>query len=198
MAKQKKSKFVSVITWLLLLLLLIGCIGLILHFLGIGKDDITDIINPTFRVEYDGNVYKADTENVLALPESGQARFEIKNCESCTVKVLPNVTDETDFTFTADGNERKYSDVSDLTAVFIQTNNVYGEYFIIDCDNDYSLESVLSSALGADSVVIPVAEITDPYKLVVTSSDGEVIEILFGGTHIYGFDIVLNPSSIIF
>lgn len=200
MTNKNKTKFISVIVWLLLLLLLIGGVAMVLHFAGIGKDDIIDIVKPTFRVEYGENVYKSETENILDLPESGQVRFEIKNCESCTIKVLPNVTAETDFTFTVNGQEKKYSEVEDLTAAFIQPNNVYGDYFIIDSDNDYSLESVLSKLYGAESVEINAETAIYPYKMVVTSSSGEKIGIEFRQsiTSPQGIKITLDRSAIIF
>ncbi len=196
MARQKRSKIISVITWLLLLLLLVGGIGAICHFAGIGKDDITDIVNPTFRVEYAGKVYKADTENVIVLPKSGQARFEIKNCENCAVKVLPNVNAETDFIFTVDGQEHKYSEVQDLTAVFIKANNVYGDYFVIDCNNDFSLESVLSMLYDIEQITISEHVNIPPYKIVVTSSNGQVIELQF--PYIESTGLKLSSGSIVF
>ena len=179
MARRNKSenKIVSVIIWLLLLALLVGGVAMVLHFAGIGKDDITDIFKPTFRVEYGENVYKTDTENILDVPLSGQARFGIKNCESCTIKVLPDVTAETDFTFTVNGQEKKYSEVEDLTAAFIRKNNVYGDYFIIDFDENYAVESVLSRVYETNNVEVGERTVTYPYKIVVTSSEGEKIEI---------------------
>lgn len=182
MARQKESKLQKIFVWLILLLLLCGCIGVVAHFVGITKDDIKDIFNPTFRVVYGEETYATDTENVLILPTSGQARFDIRNCDGYTVQVLPNVTEETDVTFTIDGVEHRYSDTGDLTAVFLETRNMYGSYFLIDCDNDYTVDSVLSAVWGAE--IRLETGIILPYKLIITSTSGEtvVIYIQIGNT----------------
>lgn len=193
MAKRKENKIVRIVTWLLLLLLLVGGIGAVLHFVGIGKDDITDIINPTFRVEYDGNVYKTDTENVLAIPEGGQARFEVKNGGDCSVKIVPNVTAETDFSYIVDGQTYMYSEENDLSVVF--DLQVYKGAFTVNFDNATSIESVLSKIWGTDKIIINDIKSFSFYKIVVTSLSGEVIEIL---CYVPITGITLSPESIVF
>ena len=137
MAKRKKSKILNVITWLLLLLLLVGGIGAICHFAGITKDDITDLVNPAFRVEYDGKVYKTDTENnVIALPTNSQARFEVKGVKGYTVAVAPNVTDETDFTYSINGKAYPYSGENLALAFDI---NYYDGAFAVVLGDDFKI-----------------------------------------------------------
>ncbi len=189
---RRKNNLINFITWLLLLLLLACCVGAVIRYSGITKDDITDLVKPTFRIECEGQVFKTDTENVYVMPVFGQARFDIKNSERCTVKVLPNVTKETDFTFTVAGKEQKYSEVGDLTAVFLKTNNVYGDYFVIDFGEDYKIQSVLSRFYGTNEIILP--EGCNPsYKLVV-SSGAEKIEIIL----CFDVETIVLPESIVF
>lgn len=197
MAKRTGSRFDKLIAWLLVLFLLFGCIGVLFYLLKIDKDDIVSILKPEFYVEYDGQVFETGTENVITLPESGQARFDVKNCESYIVQILPNVTDETDFIYTVKGEEYRFSDITGLTAAFFESDNIYGNYFIIDCDKDYSLGNVVSSTLGASVTINDSVE--NPYLLVVTSSDGKKIEIAFGGVYNY-IDVtgISLPESIVF
>lgn len=194
MTKQKKSKIVNLISLFLLLLLLVGGIGAICHFAGISKEDITDLVNPAFRVEYDGKVYKTDTENnVVALPTNSQARFEVKGVKGYTVAVVPNVTDETDFTYLINGKTYPYSGENLALAFDI---NYYDGAFAVVLGDDFSLEYVLSRLWGTDTDTVTVGEHGDfPfYKFVVTSISGEVIELPFGSS-VLGLTI---PDTIYF
>lgn len=189
---KKKINFASVVTRLLILLLFVCGIVVTLRFAGIGKDDIKDIITPVFRVEYGGEIYKTDTENLIALPESGEVRFEVKCANSYSVVIVPNVTAETDFSFTVNGLEYPYSGEKDLSRGFELT--CYDNAFTINTDEDYTLESVLSKIWGTDNVTVSEHDTFPLYKLVVTSSSGEKIEILLS---FYIMSITL-PENIVF
>lgn len=192
MARQKKSKIISIITWLLLLLLLVGGIGAICHFAGIGKDDITDIVNPVFRIEYNSNVYKTDTENVIALPKDGRARFEVKGTKSYSAVIVPNVTTETDFTYTVNGKVYPYSGEKDLSKAF--DIKCYDNAFTVTTDGDYTLENILFKIWGVETVTISEHGDFPLYKLIVTSSSGEIVEMLISLT-VTGITL---PANIVF
>ncbi len=189
---RRKNNLTNFITWLLLLLLLACGIGAVIRYSGVTKDDITDLVKPTFRIECNKQVFRTNTENVFTIPKSGQARFDIKNCENCTVKVLPNVTSETDFTFIVAGKDRKYTEVGELTSAFIKTNNVYGDYFVIDFDEDYKIQSVLSRFYGTNEIILP--EGCNPSYKVVVSSGAEKIEIIL----CFDVEKIELPESIVF
>lgn len=193
MARQKKSKIASVITWLVLLLLLIGAIGAIVRLSGIGKDDITDMIKPTFRVEYDEKSYTVDNQNSVVLLKGNEAEFAVKNGNKFSVRVLPNVTEETDFTYTVNGKTYLYSGEKDLTEAF--GIKIFENTFVIDMSRDYSLENVLSKVWGGETVTVGEHGSFPYYKLVVTSSDGKTVEMVLQ------FDVskvVLTPDIIVF
>lgn len=193
MARQNKSKFVSVIIWLLLLLLVVAGIGAVLHFTGIGKDDKADIDESTFRIEYGGEVYKADTENIIALPEKGKVRFEVKGTSSYSVNIVPNVTPETDFSYTVNGVTYKYGEKTDLSHAFDLKR--YDGAFTIDSDDDYTLDSILSKLWQGDNKITIGKRGNFPaYKCEVISSTGETIDLLLT-TCITGIKI---PENIVF
>lgn len=192
MARQKKSKLLTEIMCGVLLLLLIGSIEAILHFTDIGKDDIVDIVNPTFRVVSSESVFKPDGENIFVLPESGQVRFEVKGTNSYTVAVLPNVTDETDFTYSVNDKTYQFGDEADLSYGF--DLKCYDSAFTINAESDYTLVSVLSKLWGIENITVSKNDNSPVYKLVVTSSKGEVVDILLT-TCILGITL---PENIIF
>jgi hypothetical protein len=177
MSRAKKSKFNKFLVWVLLLLLLVGGIVGVVRFTGISKDDINDYINPEYKVTYNGSVFKSDTENFVLLPCEGTAKFTVKGANSYTVKIVPNVTDETDFEYYVGDNSYLFSGETSLTSVFdIET---YDSYFTINCDNDYSLSGVLSAIWGGRDDITVSNPSFSPYKMVVTSSSGDVINIVF-------------------
>lgn len=189
MSRYKKSKFVSSIS---IIILLLGCIGVVLYLSGVRKDDLTDIINPVFRVEYDDNIYKADTDNIISLPSKGQARFEVKGTDGYSVKVVPNVVEECDFNYTVNGKSYSYFAEKDLSSAFELQS--YASAFVLDMSEKYDIESVLSRLWGSDNITVGEHESFILYKFVVTSVDGQVIELPFGSSAI---KIVL-PESIVF
>lgn len=196
MTRQKNSKIVNLITWLLLLLLLVGGIGAICHFSGVNKDDIKDMLNPVFRVEYDGKEYTG-SDNVIDLPTDGQAKFAVKGTNGYKVKVLPNAIAEADITYSVDGTPYAYSE-ENLTSVFVDNDSVYAECFYVNCMQSYALIDVLSRLWGGRPVEIKDGEINNPYKIVITSSNGEAIELLFGGANFFSLHIVLDKVEIVF
>ena len=191
MARQKKSKTANIITLLLLLLLLAGSIGAICHFSGIGKDDITDIVNPVFRVEYDGNIYNANTESVITLPTKGQAQFKVKGVDSYKVTVTPNVTPETDFVFEV-GNAAAYRfSQTRLSPLFISEDSIRNGSFYLNCLSDYSLESVLSKLYDSAEIKV-LGSIECPYLLTFTAKNITIKFVIFVPK------ITLSESNIIF
>lgn len=193
MARQKKSKIVNVITWLLLLLLLAGGIGALCHYSGIDKDDVINAVYPVFRVEYGGKTYKSTTANnaVVGL-ENGRNRFEVKGTDSFSVVIVPNVTAETDFTFSVGNEDCKYSEETDLSVAF--DLQCYDNAFTLTAD-DCSLETILSKIWGKPVTIGERANIP-PYKIVVTSANGEVIDLIF--PYVESTGLRLSSENIVF
>ena len=117
-----------------------------------------------------------------------------------SVKIVPNVDEDTDFTFTVDGEEMQYSNVGDLTSGF--TLDKQAEYFTLAIPESASLASILQAVYG-EAVEAPSAEdCPSPYlyTLVVSSYDESATYYLdFAlGASVNVEKIELNPSEIIF
>ncbi len=192
MSKQKKSIIKNILVWLFSVLLFLGVIGAIVFIIRDTSGDTEDgsvggviggivdnitggnIQNKRVAITYNGEVLK-DGDNV-ELPESGQARFEVANGGNYTVQVFPNVTEETDFTFTVDGISCSFLSQGDLREWFIHSGNKTENYFDISCSYEkFTVEGLLFFLYGSGIKV--ETDIEYPYRLVVTGSDGSSVTV---------------------
>lgn len=189
MSGKKKSGLSSVITVIIFLLVVVLAVGLIFKHTKAG-DKIKDLVNPAFRVEYGGVDYSGGN-NAVALPKDGQAQFKIKGVKIYKVRVTPNVTPETDFSYDI-GNEVYTFGQTDLTNFFITDDSIKNGYFIIDCSQDLTLESVLSKIHGGAEIKLN-GSVDFPY-LLTFSGGTKTISFIFGGE----VKINLSESNIVF
>lgn len=192
MANQNKSKLAKALTAIVVLALLVGAVIALLLFMGIKKQDINDLVNPVFRVECNGVTYTG-ADNTLILPQEGKLKFDVKCTNGYKLKVTPNVTAETDFTYSVAGHEYPYSE-EDLSGYVVADDDIYGDCFYIDCAKDNTVKSVLSRMWGGAEITLNV-ELQYPYKLIVTSDSGEDISILLCP---YKLCVTLTPDHVIF
>lgn len=183
---MSKSKS-NIVFILFFVLLLVGAIGVLFVFLG-GVDGVKDMLDPTFRVKCNDNVYTVDGDNLLILPDEGQVRFDVVGASSYTIKVEPN----TDFNYTADEQTFAFGDEV-YTEYFVTSESVYNDCFVLDCDKDYSAESVLSCVRN-EIVQVPEDIYLFAFKFVITSGVGK-IEIPFWQNNT---SITLSQSTIVF
>lgn len=196
MARRKSAnigKTIAVAIVILLLLALVG--GLVMYLRGIiSKDDITDLIEPKFRVTCDKQTFYTSSDNLIALPSSGRLQFDVLNAESVTVEVVPDV----DFEFTVNGEKHHFFENENITGVFIAANDVYGGYFFIDGDgHSFDVMGILKAIYGEDSVIeVDELQSNAIARLVVTSDKGETISIKLQCLWITGVE--LDKSEIVF
>jgi hypothetical protein len=189
-----RSGIVNVIVYLFVLLLLVGVVGAIVKLSGV-EEEIEDVINPTFKILVNDESFTGN-DNTLSLPESGQIRFEVKNGGKCTVKVVPNVTSNSDFTYKADGVECSFFETGELTSAFFSGSNIFGDYFVLNCGGDYSLKTVLTKVKNGAEIEVD-GDFEYPYRLLITSENGDVIGIVLKIT-VQSDGITLNPDNIVF
>lgn len=142
-------------------------------------------VEPTvFTVAYDGESYTASDGDIkISLPESGQAVFTVSGTDSYTVKVVSKSygIDPLEVYGLIDGATYYIFDGKDYTTEFITADNLHEDYFAIDCTaNRYELATLIKRIKNTDDFVIyneSGQDMTYPYLLQITSSDGEVIEI---------------------
>lgn len=192
---KKKSVLMSAMSVFAVLLVIVLAVGLVFKYTKAG-DIVKDWLNPAFRVEYNGIDYQ-NGDNAIILPKSGHARFIVKGVDSYKVRVVPNVTTETNFSYEI-GNEVYLFGEADLSKYFVTADSIKNGYFIIDCSQDLSLESVLSKIHGGSKVVLN-GNVKYPY-LLSFGSDNVAITFMLGvlDGEDGATDITLSDEQIIF
>lgn len=176
---MNKNKIVKAISALLVFLLCVGIFAMVARFTNGFTEDFK-----TFYITYNGKkLFSSDNQFFLAREE--EHRFDVTYVfefldddeepnKDYNVKIIPNVDDKTDFTFTIDGEEYAYSEVGELTKGFLLDKQ--DTYFILSLTKDTCLESVLEGVYGKD-VDAPKDEYCPSpylYTLVITSYDESV------------------------
>lgn len=148
---KKNSNTTNTIVAILSLLFVVAIVAFVFKFTNGLNEDLK-----TFYIEHNGKQIVA-TDSQMTFDTESEHRFDCKyisNPDNNTfnLKVVPNVTEETDFNYTVDGKSYKWSEVQDLTACFnIDKQN---NFFVISFPVDFSMESILSSLYPESNVVI--------------------------------------------
>lgn len=148
---KKNNSVMNTIVAILSILLVVAVVGFIFKFTNGLNEELK-----TFYIEHNGKQIVA-TDSQMTFDTESEHRFDCKyisNPDNNTfnLKVVPNVTEQTDFKFTVDGKSHKWSEVEDLTSCF--NLNKQANYFIISFPADFSMQSVLNSLYPESEVVI--------------------------------------------
>jgi hypothetical protein len=173
MAKRKNSIIKTLLMLIFLGVLIAGIVIAVIKL----TDNGGTVTDKPYSVTYDGVRYVESSDDVyITLPASGGARFDVKNGGKFTVDVLPNTSTTRDFEFVVADTPYIFSQEQSLKQAFtIETGD---NYFILDCDKDYSVQTILNYLYGTE-VDITSSVPTYPLKLVITSEAGKVINIPF-------------------
>lgn len=187
----------KIITYILIVLLLVGTVGIVIKFTNGGTTDFK-----TFYVEADGKTYLDSGKFAL---KHGENRFETKYTfannnadkhKGYTVKIVPNTTEETDFNFVFNGETISFGSIGDLTASFDIRKDKTGFCIV---DNGITVESVLQDIFGDIELNDIQFDYSKAYfNLIVSSYNGEnsvVIELLVN-VPVTGVD--LDKDDIVF
>lgn len=123
----------------------------------------------------------------LLLPQQGSVLFQVTGTSAYTVKVVSNIDDgqggSRPYYYMVDDKLGLFSN-DDYTEQFIKSLSASSFFFIeVQEPGYYDLENVLSRIYGTDNIVLTVPEdLQYPYKMVVTSAEGEQIIIELGQT----------------
>lgn len=147
----------------------------------------------TFYIEYDGKTITAD-KGGYAFDLGEEYRIDVGysldfvNEEKLTynVKVVPNITEETDFVIETGNDRYKFSDMGDLTEFF--KIDCYDGYFTITAEKP--LNGIIKAVYGDTAVGTPVVDGSIDYLTLVVSSEdgGKVINL--------GFNATIQPTFI--
>lgn len=167
------------IKWLLLVLLFAAAASLvayIIYLYSVPSDDE----DTEFMVTYNGSEYVVGDEEYLAvLPSDGQALFSVSGTDSYTVNITCSYVasfGSLDFYYTINGGTYLPM-VDDYTDEFVM--DIGSDSFIITCTSGYyDYETLLMRKWNVSEVVM-VGNVPEyPYKMVITSADGNEITIL--------------------
>lgn len=165
MFNGKKFKLSSVIVAVTSSLVVLAAVALAVYlFRDSGKE--------TFSVTY-GGVTLRDGD-LVDLPESGQARFDVDTNAGYSVRVVPNVTDENDFSFTVSGDVRSFSGEKEFTGYFVSAASKQTDYFTVSCSYErYAVENVMSYYYGDAVYAYNVPAY--PFKFIIASAGGSSV-----------------------
>ena len=172
MSRKNSDKFE--ITYIFIAMLVVMLLLLVIGFIAKFTNNFTSDF-ATFYVEHDGKTITSDRGGYI-FDKDVEYRFDVgyplgvfnKEKLSYNVKVVPNITDETNFEFTDGVETFKYSDITDLTEQFYIQQ--YEDYFTLTADKP--LKEIIESAYESTFTGIPTINFEQDYlKLVISSVD---------------------------
>ena len=186
----------KIIICVLGILVIAGIMAFILKLTNGGTDEFKFF----YITDESGKVYA--TKDSVKLRSETETQFNVNYTLTnenmgYTVKVVPVITDETEFEYTVDGETVKYSAELDLTPAFnIKT---YDEYFTIIVPDE--MRTILTAVHAGKTVEVPEGIDllnTSYFSLVVTSYNGnDETVIQMKHAVVAAEDIELTPGNIV-
>lgn len=167
------SKLLTAIFYIALALVILGIAGFILKLTNGGTDK--------FKVFYltDENDSVYGSTDTTKLPCNKETKFNVNYTfekeKSYSVQILVNVTDETYFEYTVDGENYKFSDIQNLNEAF--NIKLYDNYFTIRMPED--MRQVMSVLYAEKKVESPdnIDLMAKPYFRLSVKSYNEKDEV---------------------
>ena len=191
------TNVLTVILYVVLVLAVLGGIGAVAYFTSGFTTDFQ-----TFFLRYnDENIIGSASglEFVDTLSYEFKVKYTFssvsKQATGYSVKVVPFISDN-DFTFFVDGEEHKYSELTDLTSCFDIENKA--ESFVVS--GNYQMQSVLERYYEGSIVEIAdeMMELHDYYTIIVYSYNKKAsVQVSFHGIDAGG-DFRIEPNPIVF
>lgn len=172
MSKRKSTNsFSTILSSFIILLLVVGVVG----FLFIFTENYTTPLK-SFHITCENEDFIGDIEN-FDIVVGKEYKFEITtninvegNDNKCSVAIVPNDVEETNFTFTSNDTEIEFATIESLTKGFVLS--AHDDYFTLTAKMDlteimglYYPNTTISSCPTAIDSGIPY------FRLVVTSVD---------------------------
>lgn len=166
------NKATKIITYILLILAVITVIGVVAHFTNGFTSDFK-----TFYVTVDGKDvmtssggYKVTTEKPLQVDVKYTFNFATDETKDYSVKIVPNKIENSDFTYTVDGESKSFQSETDISNGF---EIVKGEKSFTVTPKGETIVEVLSAIYGKEITDCESKGYNDMFTLVVTSYNGE-------------------------
>ena len=162
---KKFNKFWDVV----IVLILICSVGVFAYLSHGFRNDIK-----SFYVLYGNRLITEDQSGlVLETTNRFDVHYLVSRNKSYDVKIIPN--SDCDFSFTANGEIKKLSLVSDYSKCFDLT--LSEKYFVLNVPKDITILQILQKEYSGQTVVLPDNIIYDKeyFQIEITSSDDTII-----------------------
>ena len=168
-----KSKIGQVVSYIVILLVIVAVIGVFAHFTnGFTSDFKTFYVSVDGKdVMISGNGYVISENEPLSVDVKYTfGSFNKNETKDYSVKIIPNKIENSDFTYTVDGESKSFQLETDLTAAF-EINK--GEKSFTVKPKGKSLTEVLTAFYGTEVTDCENKGYTDMFTIIVTSYNGE-------------------------
>ena len=168
-----KTKIGQVISYIVILLVIVAVVGVFAHFTNGFTSDFK-----TFYVSVDGKDVMISGSG-YAISENEPLSVDVKytfgsfnknETKDYSVKIIPNKIENSDFTYTVDGESKSFQLETDLTAAFEIDK---GEKSFTVKPKGKSLTEVLTAFYGTEVTDCENKGYTDMFTIIVTSYNGE-------------------------
>ena len=168
-----KTKIGQVVSYIVILLVIVAVIGVFAHFTNGFTSDFK-----TFYVSVDGKDVMisgsgytiSDNEPLSVDVKYTFGSFNKNETKDYSVKIIPNKIENSDFTYTVDGESKSFQLETDLTAAFEIDK---GEKSFTVKTKGKSLTEVLTAFYGTEVTDCENKGYTDMFTIIVTSYNGE-------------------------
>ena len=168
-----KSKIGQVVSYIVILLVIVAVIGVFAHFPnGFTSDFKTFYVSVDGKdVMISGNGYVISKNEPLSVDVKYTfGSFNKNETKDYSVKIIPNKIENSDFTYTVDGESKSFQSETDLTAAFEIDK---GEKSFTVKPKGKSLTEVLTAFYGTEVTDCENKGYTDMFTIIVTSYNGE-------------------------
>ncbi len=168
-----KSKIGQVVSYIVILLVIVAVIGVFAHFTnGFTSDFKTFYVSVDGKdVMISGNGYVISKNEPLSVDVKYTfGSFNKNETKDYSVKIIPNKIENSDFTYTVDGESKSFQLETDLTAAFEIDK---GEKSFTVKPKGKSLTEVLTVFYGTEVTDCENKGYTDMFTIIVTSYNGE-------------------------
>lgn len=168
-----KSKIGQVVSYIVILLVIVAVIGVFAHFTnGFTSDFKTFYVSVDGKdVMISGNGYVISENEPLSVDVKYTfGSFNKNETKDYSVKIIPNKIENSDFTYTVDGESKSFQSETDLTAAFEIDK---GEKSFTVKPKGKSLTEVLTAFYGTEVTDCENKGYTDMFTIIVTSYNGE-------------------------
>ena len=168
-----KTKIGQVVSYIVILLVIVAVIGVFAYFTnGFTSDFKTFYVSVNGKdVMISGSGYAISENEPLSVDVKYTfGAFNKNDTKDYSVKIIPNKIENSDFTYTVDGESKSFQSETDLTAAFEIEK---GEKSFTVKPKGKSLTEVLTVFYGTEVTDCENKGYTDMFTIIVTSYNGE-------------------------